>query len=504
MRAWIKAAAVAGLLATAAIISTRIAQSQEPGTDDPAAAIGAVVEAGIRERGVLHNARVGVSIIDITTGRQIYGRDADGRYNAASNAKLATIAAALSRLGPDFQYETTIYADQWDRSSTVKGDLFVVGRGDPSLDNEGLARMVSQLQRAGITRVTGGLVVDDSYFDNEVLPPHFDEQPDEQKAFRAPVSALSLNFNAVAAVVRPGPRTGAPAVVTLDPDNDYVSIVNKVSTIKTGRTRLHVKVTEKRNSIEMKIVGRIRTDSTPRRIRRRITHPFEYFTSVLRHVLADHGIRLGRRKAKRGPPPPSATPIASVTSRPLGTLVRGPGKFSNNFMAETIFKTIGAESLDDVRPATWADAQAATAQFLVDDVGLPDGSFRLDNGSGLFASNELSPQQLATILRVAYRDFRYGPELVSSLAFAAADGTLSERMAEGPGERQVRAKTGTLSTVSALSGYVAVDGTRPLAFSILVNDIPERRGSLRAARSLQDDIAEALVLYLRTPPPLDR
>lgn len=168
-------------------------------------------------------------------------------------------------------------------------------------------------------------------------------------------------------------------------------------------------------------------------------------------------------------------------------------------MAETIFKTVGAESLDDVRPATWADAQAATKQFLVQDVGLPDGSFRLDNGSGLFASNELSPRQIATVLRVAYRDFRCGPEFVSSLAFAAADGTLSERMAEGPGERQVRAKTGTLSTVSALSGYVAVDGTRPLAFSILVNDIPERKGSRRAARSLQDDIAEALVIYLRTP-----
>ena len=488
-----------GLLAATVIVSTRIARSQQPDDADPAAAIGVAVEAGIRGRGVLHNARVGVSIIDITTGQTIYERDPDGRYNAASNAKLTTMAAALSQLGPDFQYETTIYADQWDRSSTVKGDLFVVGRGDPSLDNEALARLVSQLQRAGITRVTGGLVVDDSYFDGEVLPPHFDEQPDEQKSFRAPVSALSLNFNAVAAVVRPGTGSGAPAVITLDPDNDYVTIVNNVSTIKTGRTRLHVKLTEHRNSIEMKLVGRIRTDSTPRRVRRRITHPFEYFGSVLRQVVAHHGIHLGNRTAKRGSPPPSATPLASGTSQPLGVLVRGPGKFSNNFMAEAIFKTVGAESLNDVRPATWADAQLATKQFLVQTVGLPDGSFRVDNGSGLFASNELSPRQIATVLRVAYRDFRYGPEYVSSLAFAAADGTLSERMAEGPGERQVRAKTGTLSTVSALSGYVAVDGTRPLAFSILVNDIPKRSGSLSAARSLQDDIAEALVIYLRTP-----
>jgi D-alanyl-D-alanine carboxypeptidase/D-alanyl-D-alanine-endopeptidase (penicillin-binding protein 4) len=495
MSAWLRASVLAASVAALAIVSTGIARSQQDGADDPAAQIPLAVEAGIRARGVLHNARVGISIVDVATGEEIYARDPDGAYNAASNTKIVTTAAALALLGPDYRYTTAAYADV-DANGVVKGDLYVVGRGDPSFDTDAMHKLVRDIEQAGVTRVTGGLVLDDSYFDDIVMPPHFDEQPAEQAAFRAPVSALSLNFNATTIVVRPGRSSGAPARVSVEPANDYVKLVGGVHTTATGRTRIHIKSTVQKGSLEIKVIGRIRVDARVRRYRRRVADPMRYFGASLRQMLADRGIRLGRRAPRRGLVPAQVVQLASHDSPPISVLVRGMGKYSNNFVAEMIFKTLGAESLETPAPATWTDAQTATRTLLVDQMGVAD-DFRVENGSGLFDSNALTPRQLTTVLRASYRDFRYGPDLVASLAFAGADGTLSERMDEGPADRQVRAKTGTLATASALSGYVAVDSVRPLAFSILINDIPRQRGSLRDARALQDEIAEALVVYLR-------
>ena len=498
MRAWSRALLAGGIAAACVVALAQRARSQQPSASDPVAEIAAAVEDGIRARGSLHNSRVGVSVVDVATGRELYSRDPDGSYNVASNAKLVTIAAALALLGPDYTYQTSVYADAVDDAGVVQGDLVLVGRGDPSVDTEALRMLAADLQLAGVTRVTGGLVLDDTYFDDETMPPHFDEQPDEQGSFRAPVGALSLNFNAVNVLVRPGRTAGSPAIFALDPPNNYVVITGGVTTVRSGRTRLSVKTTEKKDALELRIIGQIRLDARTRRIRRRIADPFLYVGTAFRRALEDRGIKLGRRKLTRGPAAPTATALATYRSPQLSTLLQGLGKYSNNFVAEMVFKTIGAESLDPLRPATWADAQAAVKQFLVDQIGLAPDSFRIDNGSGLFDSNALTPRQLTTVLAAAYRDFRYGPEMVASLALGGADGTLDERMVDGPGERQVRAKTGTLDHVSTLSGYVAIDGITPLAFSVVVNDVPKVRGATGDARSLQDDVAESLVVYLRS------
>ncbi len=491
-----KVSAAVASVAAIVILSTAIARSQEDG-DDGAAQIAAVVEGGIRARSVLHSARIGVSVVDIATGREIYARDGDGQFNAASNTKIVTAAAALALLGPDYAFRTSVYIDERKRDGTVDGDIYLVGRGDPSLDTEALRRIADDLRAAGVTRVRGGLVLDDSYFDDVTMPPHFDEQPDEQASFRAPAAALSLNFNSVKVIVRPGASSGAPAVMTIDPPNDYVQITGSVTTVGRGRTRIHVKTTEAKGVLQLEILGRINIDASPRTVRQRIADPHAYVGSAFRTILGRQGIRLGKTTVRRGAPPVDATEIVSYQSRPLAVLVRGMGKYSNNFVAEMVFKTIGAELESDAgTPATWANAQTAVKSY-VTDLGVSD-AFRIDNGSGLFDSNRLTPRQITRVLRAGYLDFRWGPDFVASLSLSGADGTLGARMTDSPADRQVRAKTGTLAEVSALSGYVAVDGTGPLAFSILVNDIPRMRGSLRDARSLQDEIAAALVVYLRS------
>jgi D-alanyl-D-alanine carboxypeptidase/D-alanyl-D-alanine-endopeptidase (penicillin-binding protein 4) len=206
------------------------------------------------------------------------------------------------------------------------------------------------------------------------------------------------------------------------------------------------------------------------------------------------GITLGRKRIDTDRVPTRARPLVTHDSPSFAVLVRGLGKYSNNYVAEMVLKTIGAETKAGEARATWEHGLSAVREYLESTVKLEPGSYRYENGSGLFDSNEFTPRQMVKVLSAAHRDYRYGPDFVASLSIAGVDGTLSKRMDEGPAARQVRAKTGTLATVSALAGYAAIDGRAPLAFAVFVNDFP--KGDARTARAAQDDVAEALVTFL--------
>jgi D-alanyl-D-alanine carboxypeptidase/D-alanyl-D-alanine-endopeptidase (penicillin-binding protein 4) len=181
----------------------------------------------------------------------------------------------------------------------------------------------------------------------------------------------------------------------------------------------------------------------------------------------------------------------------MSVLIRGLGKHSNNYVAEMLLKTIGAEKRSDkTRPASWDDALNAVRRWLVDKIGWEADGFYYGNGSGLYASNRFSPRQIVRLLSVGYRDFRWGPDLVASLSIGGVDGTISRRLSNGPAAGLVRAKTGTLEGVSTLSGYVAIDGRAPLAFSIFVNGFDDQNADY--ARLLQNDVCEAMIPFLES------
>jgi D-alanyl-D-alanine carboxypeptidase/D-alanyl-D-alanine-endopeptidase (penicillin-binding protein 4) len=194
--------------------------------------------------------------------------------------------------------------------------------------------------------------------------------------------------------------------------------------------------------------------------------------------------------------PADATLLASHESVPLSEVVRHMNKLSDNYLAETLLKTLGAETKITPGPATWADGRAALHGYLA-KIGMPETGYRADNGSGLFDSTEVSAKQVTTLLGAAHNDFRVGPDLLASLPVGGVDGTLAKRWHGRPAKGHVRAKTGTLDKVATLAGYLALDGLHPLGFAILVNDIPPgQRGSARAAA---DDIVDALTAYLGAP-----
>ena len=437
---------------------------------------------------VFGRARVGVSVAEVDSGRPIYGHNEAALYNPASNVKLVTTASALAALGPEFRWKTVLYVSQL-KGGAVAGNVYLKGYGDPSLVGEDLWKMASDLASAGVRRIDGDIAIDDTFFDDVRVGPGF-EQKSEDLPFRAPNGAVSLNYNACSIHVLPGAHDGAPARVVVEPASPYFAVVNQSVTVESGHTNLTIAAREIEGQTEITVAGRIRAGDAGRVEYRRVAHPDLYAGYSLRELLQRRGIKCNG-KIVRGTVPEGAKALVAHYSQPLGVLVRDVNKRSNNFMAEQVLKTLGAES--GGKPGTWQKGVEAVGKFLA-ALGIARDQYKMTNGSGLYDSNRFSPAQLVTLLRTAYRDFRFAADFVGSLSLAGADGTISHRMEGSAAERYVRAKTGTLSGVSCLSGYAGAPGRMPLAFSILMNDLPESAGN--DARRAQDAIAEALVVFL--------
>jgi serine-type D-Ala-D-Ala carboxypeptidase/endopeptidase (penicillin-binding protein 4) len=437
----------------------------------------------------LSGARVGVAVADVDSGKLLYSRNDAGLFNPASNVKLFTTAASLALLGPEYRWKTVVYADGAPSSGELKGTLYLKGHGDPTLVIEDLWKLVTDLYASGLRRVSGDLAVDDTFFDDVRLGPGF-AQKQEDAPFRAPNGALSLNYNAVSVHVLPGSSDGAPARVVIDPSTPYFVITNEARTVAAGRTVLTVESKDGQGHTEIVVRGRIRAGDPGHVQLRRVSDPDLYAAYAFRELCTRRGIKISGQ-ITRAAAPQSARALAVHYSQPLGVAVRDVNKHSNNFMAEQILKTLGAET--GGRPGTWAKGIDAVASFL-DQLGIPRGQYKMTNGSGLYDSNRFSPSQLVTLLRVAYKDFRFAADFIGSLALAGADGTIGHRMEGSLAERFVRAKTGTLQGISCLAGYAGAPGKPPIAFAIFMNDIPDP--GTPHARHAQDAIAEALVAYL--------
>jgi len=455
------------------------------------------LEAAIASRPLLAaKAKIGVSVVDLTTGHELFARDADKGMNLASNAKLLTSVAALGTLGSGFRWRTTVFVDDKaldQKTGIVSGDLYLRGRGDPTLSVNDLRALATELAARGVRTVSGGLVIDVSYFDDVVDPPHYAEQPKERAYFRAPVASFGVSRSAFLVNVIGDP--GGKARVWIEPDaGDHIKLTKAdVKSVVEGRTRIKVDIKPKKDVLEVEVTGHIRLSDGHWWTRRRVDDPLRYAAEVWRRALAERGIKVTAKGVKTGTIPVNARVLVAHDSMPLSSVVREMNKASDNYFAEALLKTLGAETRPTPAPATWADGVAAVQAYLA-TVGLPPGTYRADNGSGLFSATDVSAKQMVTMLRAAHADYRIGPDLVGSLPVGGMDGTLARRWPDSPARGRVRAKTGTLAAVTTLAGYVGVDSRHPVAFAIFVNDIPT--GQKGPARAMADDMLDAIVAYL--------
>jgi len=412
-----------------------------------------------------------VEVVSLDDGSVIYSRGADDQLNPASNTKLVTAAAALLRLGPEFRFTTDFLADRAPDQRGHVQTLYVKGRGDPTFSTERLFGLAADLWHRGIRQV-GEIVLDDTYFDAEKWGPGW-EQETSDKAYAAPVGALSLNHNAVAIYVTPAARAGQRARVEVEPDADCFALQNNVTTVREdARKKLRPHTYAEGDRTRVVVDGRLPAKAEPVLLYRRVTHPAMYFGQTLRLALKQRGIHVGPR-VRLGAAPASATLIASYDSDELSDVVRDMNKASSNFIAEMLVKTLGAELKGP--PGTWPKGIEVTQELLA-EVGIPRGSYQLKNGSGLNDTNRFSAHQMITLLTAVWKRFPVAAEFVSSLGIAARDGTMRLRMEGTEAAGRLRAKTGTLDKVTALSGFVQSMGGERFAFSVLVNDWSGRSG----------------------------
>jgi D-alanyl-D-alanine carboxypeptidase/D-alanyl-D-alanine-endopeptidase (penicillin-binding protein 4) len=443
----------------------------------------------------LANAKLSVLVTEPDTGKVVYARAEKTGLNAASNVKIVTSAAALGLLGPEYRWKTAVYGPakagaRWlNPGGELPGDLYLRGSGDPTLSTRDLNELAAELAALGLRKVHGALVVDATFFEGGNIGPAYD-QKGESAAFRAPSSAASLNSNAVLITVTPAAAAGGPARIVLDPPSPYFTLAGRVVTATRGPAVPLVETSDAGNGqTRITLSGRIRLGAEPRYFLRRVVHPERFLAATFQQILLKRGIAFGKPLRLEAIPAEGWRALATHDSPPLAVVIQDLNKRSNNFAAEQVIRTLGAEVVS--RPGTWDKGLEAVARYL-ESVGVPRGGYRMTNGAGLYDSNRFSAEQITAVLRGAMRDFRIAGEFLASLAVAGADGTLGHRMAGTMAERYVRAKTGTLANVSCLSGIAGAPGQKPVVFSMLMNDV----ANPLEARAIQDRAAELLVSFL--------
>ncbi len=410
-------------------------------------------------------AKLGVHVRRLDDGKDLFGHQPDASLIPASNMKIVSSAAALATLGPDYRFRTVVYASP-DYAGTVNGDLVVYGDGDPSIVPERLWYLANRIYYAGLRDVRGNIVIDDSYFTGPRLANGW-EQDRSSAAYMAPMGAVSLGFNAMLVHILPAASSSTPARVLLDPPSSYATVEGSIETVSRGRSYVNVDIVPSGDRSAVRVSGRVNLRDGGRAFFRRIDNPPLFFGDTLKAALEQLGVKV-RGKVKLGLVPEGAEKLVTLTSPRLSEIVNTVNKNSNNFMAEQVALATGGAVLG--APASWDKAQAAIERFLEQDVGLQPGTYQVRNGSGLHDVNRMSPRQMVQILEHMYRLPRVFPEFQTSLAVAGGSGTLSERMSKTDAAHLLRAKTGTLSISSALSGYVTARSGETVAFSVLVND----------------------------------
>lgn len=478
----------------------RTRSAAEPRSIASPGEIAGLLDPVVRPRG----GRVGVAVYSVDRRAPLYLHNADAALVPASNMKLYTTAAALARLGPDYRYTTSLYADgPIHPDGTLEGNLILVGRGDPTLSGrfygdsatyvfDAFAR---KLIERGIRRVTGDLVGDASYFEREPVAAGWADG-NLLWWYGARVSALSFNDNIVIIEIRPGSRVGSTAVASFVPRADGMVVVNRVQTVgsRGGRS---VGIKRRPDVGGYEIWGRIPVTSRPLHYVVAVEDPPSYAMAVFQDRLERAGIRVegGRRVVhSRGTLPLRPWQLlGSHTGPRLIEIVRVINKRSQNFFAEQVLKTLGRMFEGE---GSFADGRKVVGAVL-GELGVPTDDLWVADGSGLSRHDRTTARTTAEML-VAMRDHRWFEEYYDSLLEAGVDGD-PRRLDDPAAVHNVRTKTGTLRGVSALSGYVTTRDGELLAFSVITNGMPGGKG---ASIVVEDAVAERLARYSSWHPPL--
>jgi D-alanyl-D-alanine carboxypeptidase/D-alanyl-D-alanine-endopeptidase (penicillin-binding protein 4) len=435
-----------------------------------------------------HKGQKSIRAVNLTTSQTILDINGDALLIPASTTKLVTSATALLRLSPHYRFRTVFLSPASVRNGVLEGDLYLKGYGDPVLVLEEARLLARGLRKRGVHSVRGDLVGDDSYFDNEVRAADWPDAR-SQRAFNAKIGALSVHFNSISAVVTPGAHPGDPVEVTMDPASTYVTIRNTARTARHGHGVTLTRVEQESGDL-LQVEGSLTAGSEPQTVHRNISHPSLHATMAIFELLQREGVQIAGRP-RTGQTPPGAREVYVHHSKAMYRIVDDLHKYSNNFVAEQILKTLGAETHGP--PGSWGKGLMVVAEVL-ESLGVPRGSYTLVDGSGLSRLNRLSAAHLVTLLMRMAQDFRVQAEYLASLLTPGGEGRQSRRFPGPDFEPRARVKTGSLEDVSALAGYVGRADGEMIAFAVLLNG---PLCSRERTWQLQDAIVQQLIRHGR-------
>ena len=438
-------------------------------------------------------AMVGIKVSSLDTGKILFEQNAAKLLRPASNMKLYTVAAALDRLSPDYRFVTSVYAlARPDAAGIVHGDLTIYGRGDPSIAArfnsgnyfKGIDDLAARIVAAGIKRVEGDLVGDETYF----VGPQYGagwEWEDLQWWYGAEISALTANDNALDLSVKPGLRVGSPAIVTTGPPDPLLKIVNLVTTAERG-TRRNLTVYRGLGADELSISGSIALDDRGYSAGVGISRPALLFAYLLRASLAQRGVVITGRTRTVAPAistntnavstAPTSIEITSLQSPPLSLIAAQTLKPSQNLYTELILRTLGKVVAPPATAVTVSrtseGAGIEVVKTFLREAGISPPTLVLSDGSGLSRNDMVTADATLQLLIYMHRH-RYASVFRNALPIAGVDGTLRNRFRGTTAENNLRAKTGSLSSAASLSGYMTTAAGENLVFSIMVNNYPE-------------------------------
>lgn len=444
----------------------------------------------------LDGAQAGVVVADATTGEPVYRRNGDRRLVPASNTKLLTSAAALELLGPGHRFTTDVRRTGSQHAGILTGDLYLRGGGDPTMLATDYDALAAAVARAGVRVVSGNLVADDTRYDRTRLGPDW-AWDDEPYYYAAQVSALTVapdtDYDAGTVIVTatPGGSAGARPEISLTPSTGYLRIDNRATTVASGNTDVTFEREHGTNTVV--VTGQIALTAAPTSDWVTVWEPTGYAADVFRQALRRHGVRVLGRTVFGRATPTGAVRVAHHDSMSLADLMVPFLKLSNNGHAEVLTKEIGRVLAGS---GTWTAGLTAINEYVA-RAGMDTGTLRQRDGSGLSRRNLIPPAEFVDLL-VAVRaepwfDTWYAALPVAGNAERFVGGTLRSRMRDTPAANNVRAKTGSLTGVSGLSGYVTDADGRVLAFSIVLNNY-----LASSVKNLEDQIAIALASYTGT------
>lgn len=446
-------------------------------------------------------ARIGIKVISMNTGKVIFEQDSDKYFMPASNMKNFTVASAMEKLGPNFKFVTSVYAQSpIDAAGNLKGDLRIYGRGDVSISTaffgtsptdpetyyKGIDRLADKIVAAGVKRIEGSIVGDESYFKGDAIPETW-EWDDLQTYYGTEISALPLNDNAVDVAVAAG-TSGTACNVTVSPPNTIINVVNLCTSGGQNTLRVQKKLDQNIYLISGNLPAGSKWSGSLS-----VTRPAELFVAMLKERLQKRGIIVtgGSRVLPQNiKTSTNDIEIARLESAPFGVVAANTMKPSQNMFTETILWTLGEEiGRKSGGSGNSSQLGLGVVKGFLSSIGIPaDGIVQYD-GSGLSRHDLITPSAVTALYYYMGKQSLNSTAWRNSLTIAGIDGTLKNRLKGTLADGNLRGKTGTIDQVSALSGYLRTAGGEELAVSIVINGLPNSTTRVKLIDSMILDLA---------------